>query len=1434
MKILLLIMVTVPIFLACEMGPIDRNTTAVSEESEANSASTASTFDDADAPQQLIVLPFDPCIEKANGKHPCEERKVSRYDPFSSPQRGARHSDGGEPSVERVLEEGLRLAGVSPVHLAVRGTVSADAVRCEWRGIARTLDQREGAIRFWLGLGTGDAVPEAPIIEALFIGTLSTLDGEFTETAKSNFLAIARGGLSEEYLFLACHADYTVQEYLLGDGPTSLTVAYDRMGEAHSYELYKEEHGAGQFGNETLMSEGEYQSQLDSILVEAESSLAKMVGGRESVVMLAPMGAHNAIAIEAWQAVAQWDLQKDKNDVVYAMRYGAPEGDPEYRQTLANLESRITAATTPPPSQGSSANSGTPTPSPTRIPNASGLTQYYRNIGAYGDITPDDGSTETFTPDQPPAVYTCANGTAVSSPNDNRGLVYDCEALLESKDTLRGTVTLDWAATSVITGWEGITTGGTPSRVTKLLLPSERLSGTIPASLGRLFELTHLNLSSNSLTGNIPRELGWLHNLEELRLSGNSLTGCIPLSLKDVATNDLSMLNLLYCQPPAPGSLMAGTATETSIPLSWSAVSNTSKYRVEYRLRSESDWTVDSDAITGTTQTVDDLTCDSIYQFRVSAYGSGTVYAGAWSDGSLLSKTTTECMSPVFDKAEYTFELAEDASVGDEAVAVSATHPDDATITYTITNGNTGNAFSIGSRSGAITVAAALDFETTPSYMLTVQAEDDDGDTDSVTVTITVTNVAEDPPPAPENPNVSLANDTFTVSWNSVADTDQYRVQYRSGGAEGEWTNLGTTASTSQTFSPEGGPACGTTYEFRVQARGDGEEYLVQWGTESEIASLTTDACNQAPTYGSSTYSFSVSEDAATGTAVGTVSAADPDNDTLTYGITAGNEDGKFSIDSSGAVSVASALDFESASSYTLTVEAADPDSLSDTATVSITVTDVNEAPSFRAEEYTLTIAENAAVSAAAATFSATDPDAEDTLIYSITAGDDDQKFRIDGVGTLFVAKALDHESTESYSLTLQVSDSGSLSDTATLTIAVMDVNEAPSFDATAYTFTVPENAAQGEVLGNVSATDPDADDTLAYSIAGEKFTVGSGGSVTVAQLLDYETAASYSLTATVADGNGLSDTVTVSITVTDVDETPAFDSEEYSFTVSEDAAVGTVVGTLTASDANERQGQTLAYSVQGDAAFSIDAGTGALRVASVLDYETFLNHELTATVTDETGLTDSAAVKITVRDVAEVTPPVPRGLTADLRIRANRFDLSWNAINGADQYRIQYRIGGSAGKWTNLESTTSTSQTFSPEGGIRCSTPHQFKVQAHGDGETHPARWGSRSHSVAAAVRGCIVPHAPTGLTATIENGTVVLSWTAPAGSEITAHQILRRRPTTEQELLVLVENTGNTSTTYTDSAVEAGVHYIYRVKAINNTVSGPNSNNAQVRIPR
>jgi len=129
------------------------------------------------------------------------------------------------------------------------------------------------------------------------------------------------------------------------------------------------------------------------------------------------------------------------------------------------------------------------------------------------------------------------------------------------------------------------------------------------------------------------------------------------------------------------------------------------------------------------------------------------------------------------------------------------------------------------------------------------------------------------------------------------------------------------------------------TWYIKVQAMEDGQtDYYLRFGL--------TEPPNSAPEFGSSTYDFSVAEDAATGAAVGTVSATDADSDTLTYSITAGNGDGKFAINgSTGAVTTAGALDYETDSSYALTVQAADGNGGTDTATVNVSVTDVVEDP---------------------------------------------------------------------------------------------------------------------------------------------------------------------------------------------------------------------------------------------------------------------------------------------------------------------------------------------------------------------------------------------------------------------------------------------------------------------------------------------------------
>ncbi len=110
---------------------------------------------------------------------------------------------------------------------------------------------------------------------------------------------------------------------------------------------------------------------------------------------------------------------------------------------------------------------------------------------------------------------------------------------------------------------------------------------------------------------------------------------------------------------------------------------------------------------------------------------------------------------------------------------------------------------------------------------------------------------------------------------------------------------------------------------------------------DTATALITVSDINETPT--ASNQTWSTAENTAAGTVLGTMAASDIDEDPLTFAITAGNAGGAFAIDSvSGEVVVAGGLDFETRPEYVLTVLVSDGE-LSDTATVTIQITDVPE-----------------------------------------------------------------------------------------------------------------------------------------------------------------------------------------------------------------------------------------------------------------------------------------------------------------------------------------------------------------------------------------------------------------------------------------------------------------------------------------------------------
>ena len=109
------------------------------------------------------------------------------------------------------------------------------------------------------------------------------------------------------------------------------------------------------------------------------------------------------------------------------------------------------------------------------------------------------------------------------------------------------------------------------------------------------------------------------------------------------------------------------------------------------------------------------------------------------------------------------------------------------------------------------------------------------------------------------------------------------------------------------------------------------------------------------------------------------------------------------------------------------------------------------------------------------------------------------------------------------------------------MVMMMMTMNAAPMFESETDTREVAENTAAGEYIGNPVAANDANGDALTYGLSGTDaasfdIDTGSGQLMTLAAL-DYETKDTYSVTVTASDSGGLSDSIDVTITVTDVDE---------------------------------------------------------------------------------------------------------------------------------------------------------------------------------------------------------------------------------------------------------------------------------------------------------
>lgn len=206
----------------------------------------------------------------------------------------------------------------------------------------------------------------------------------------------------------------------------------------------------------------------------------------------------------------------------------------------------------------------------------------------------------------------------------------------------------------------------------------------------------------------------------------------------------------------------------------------------------------------------------------------------------------------------------------------------------------------------------------------------------------------------------------------------------------------------------------------------------------------------------------------------------------------------------------------------------------------------------------------------------------------------------------------------------------------------------APS-DAKISPSTVAENQPSGTTVGTLSATDPNSGDTFTYSLVGgtavpdnAKFTI-SGNQLKTAASFNYEAKKSYSIRVRVRDNSGLYLDKALVVNVGNVNETPTSVGIS-ARTVAEHKAVGTVVGTLSASDPDA--GTVFTYSLSNgttllaadNAAFKlVKTSTGTqLQTNASINYETKKTYNLIIRAKDQGGKFCDKPITVSVSNINE------------------------------------------------------------------------------------------------------------------------------------------------------------------------------------------------------
>ncbi|XP_051926362.1 protocadherin beta-11-like isoform X2 [Hippocampus zosterae] len=380
---------------------------------------------------------------------------------------------------------------------------------------------------------------------------------------------------------------------------------------------------------------------------------------------------------------------------------------------------------------------------------------------------------------------------------------------------------------------------------------------------------------------------------------------------------------------------------------------------------------------------------------------------------------------------------------------------------------------------------------------------------------------------------------------------------------------------------------------------------------------------------------------------------------------------------------------------------------------VTVEITDINDhSPTFKRNDIRFEISESANTGARFSLTSAEDQDVGLNSLREYFLTDNGyfvlkQHSNTDGkkYAEMVLQKPLDRETLPSLSLKLIAVDGGNpqRSGTVNINIIVLDVNDnAPVFNQSVYKAAVMENAAFGNFVVTVNATDADfgSNSLVTYHFSDmdsslrDVFAIDEkSGVISVKGSIDFEKNKKYEMRIDAKDQGGLTDSCKVIVDVTDVnDNAPMMSVMSFTSPVSEDSSPGTTIGIINVKDIDSAENGQVTCRIEQNAPFKIKSNLRnyyTLLTDAPLDRERVSEYNITVVATDAglPTLWTKKSFNLKVSDVNDNAPVFARAVNSAVITENNPPGVSILTMNAKDpdhsqNARVSYiledaRIGG-------------------------------------------------------------------------------------------------------------------------------------------------------------